>query len=235
MNKNYVIIGGSSGIGKELVSILAREGHNVFATYNENKVKNNDKVQYQKFNVLNDSLNLDNLPDEIDGLVYCPGSINLKPFKRFTDEDFISDFKLQVVGATSVIKALMPRLATGENSSIVLFSTIAVQNGFNFHSQVSISKGAIEGLTRSLAAELAPKIRVNAVAPSITDTSLAGKFLNTPQKIAAQAEKNPLKKIGEVKDVAEAAAYLLTDKSSWTTGHTSCRWWVFNNKIKYPV
>ena len=218
MNKNYVIIGGSSGIGKELVSILAREGHKVFATYNENKVKNNDKVQYQKFNVLNDSLNLDNLPDEIDGLVYCPGSINLKPFKRFTDEDFISDFKLQVVGATSVIKALIPRLATGENSSIVLFSTIAVQNGFNFHSQVSISKGAIEGLTRSLAAELAPKIRVNAVAPSITDTSLAGKFLNTPQKIAAQAEKNPLKKIGEVKDVAEAAAYLLTDKSSWTTG-----------------
>jgi NAD(P)-dependent dehydrogenase (short-subunit alcohol dehydrogenase family) len=218
MNKNYVIIGGSSGIGKELVSILAREGHNVFVTYNENKVKNNDKVQYQKFNVLNDSLNLDNLPDEIDGLVYCPGSINLKPFKRFTDEDFISDFKLQVVGATSVIKALMPRLATGENSSIVLFSTIAVQNGFNFHSQVSISKGAIEGLTRSLAAELAPKIRVNAVAPSITDTSLAGKFLNTPQKIAAQAEKNPLKKIGKAKDVAEAAAYLLTDKSSWTTG-----------------
>ncbi|MDG2052311.1 MAG: SDR family NAD(P)-dependent oxidoreductase [Flavobacteriaceae bacterium] len=218
MNKNYVIIGGSSGIGKELVSTLVREGHNVFATYNENKVKNNDKVQYQKFNVLNDPLNLDNLPDEIDGLVYCPGSINLKAFKRFTDEDFISDFKLQVVGATSVIKALMPRLATGENSSIVLFSTIAVQNGFNFHSQVSISKGAIEGLTRSLAAELAPKIRVNAVAPSITDTSLAGKFLNTPQKIAAQAEKNPLKKIGEVKDVAEAAAYLLTDKSSWTTG-----------------
>ena len=218
MNKNYVIIGGSSGIGKELVSILAREGHNVFVTYNENKVKNNDKVQYQKFNVLNDSLNLDNLPDEIDGLVYCPGSINLKPFKRFTDEDFISDFKLQVVGATSVIKALIPRLATGENSSIVLFSTIAVQNGFNFHSQVSISKGAIEGLTRSLAAELAPKIRVNAVAPSITDTSLAGKFLNTPQKIAAQAEKNPLKKIGKAKDVAEAAAYLLTDKSSWTTG-----------------
>ena len=218
MNKNYVIIGGSSGIGKELVSILAREGHNVFATYNENKVENHDKVQYQKFNVLNDSFNLDILPDEIDGLVYCPGSINLKPFKRFTDEDFISDFKLQVVGATKIIKILLPRLAKGGNSSIVLFSTIAVQNGFNFHSQVSISKGAIEGLTRSLAAELAPKIRVNAVAPSITDTSLAGKFLNTPQKIAAQAEKNPLKKIGEVKDVAEAAAYLLTDKSSWTTG-----------------
>lgn len=218
MNKNYVIIGGSSGIGKELVKIIAGQGNNVFATYNENIVENSDKVHYQKFDVLNDALNLDSLPDEIDGLVYCPGSINLKPFKRFTDEDFISDFKLQVVGATSVIKDLLSRLSAGSNSSIVLFSTIAVQNGFNFHSQVSMSKGAIEGLTRSLAAELAPKIRVNALAPSLTDTSLASKFLNTPQKLTAQAERNPLKKVGDAKDVAEAAAFLLLDKSSWITG-----------------
>ena len=218
MNKNYVIIGGSSGIGKELVNILASQGNNVFATYNENIVESHDKVHYQKYDVLNDSLSLDSLPDEIDGLVYCPGSINLKPFKRFTDEDFISDFKLQVVGATKAIKSLLTRLTAGSDSSIVLFSTIAVQNGFNFHSQVSMSKGAIEGLTRSLAAEFAPKIRVNAVAPSLTDTSLASKFLNTPQKLTAQAEKNPLKKIGAAKDVAEAAAYLLLDKSSWITG-----------------
>jgi NAD(P)-dependent dehydrogenase (short-subunit alcohol dehydrogenase family) len=218
MNKNYVIIGGSSGIGKELVNILASQGNNVFATYNKNMAASHDKVHYQKYDVLNDSLNLDSLPDEIDGLVYCPGSINLKPFKRFTDEDFISDFKLQVVGATRVIQNLLTRLMSGNNSSIVLFSTIAVQNGFNFHSQVSISKGAIEGLTRSLAAELAPKIRVNAVAPSLTDTSLASKFLNTPEKITAQAEKNPLKKIGTAKDVAEAVAYLLLDKSSWIIG-----------------
>jgi len=218
MNKNYVIIGGSSGIGKELVNILASQGNNVFATYNENIVESHDKVHYQKYDVLTDSLSLDSLPDEIDGLVYCPGSINLKPFKRFTDEDFISDFKLQVVGATKAIKSLLTRLTAGSDSSIVLFSTIAVQNGFNFHSQVSMSKGAIEGLTRSLAAEFAPKIRVNAVAPSLTDTSLASKFLNTPQKLTAQAEKNPLKKIGAAKDVAEAAAYLLLDKSSWITG-----------------
>lgn len=218
MNKNYVIIGGSSGIGKELVNILASQKNNVFATYNKNKAEDSDNVQFQKYNVLNDDLNLDHFPDEIDGLVYCPGSINLKPFKRFTEEDFMDDFKLQVVGATNIIKALLPRLTTGRNSSIVLFSTIAVQNGFNFHSQVSISKGAIEGLTRSLSAELSPKVRVNAVAPSLTDTSLASKFLNTPEKIAAQAEKNPLKKIGSTKEVAEAASYLLSDKSSWTTG-----------------
>ncbi len=218
MNKTYVVIGGSSGIGKELVQLLDVEENNVFSTYNENKIESFGKVHYQKYDVLNDILDITALPDEIDGLVYCPGSINLKPFKRFNDEDFINDFKLQVVGATKVIKILLPKLIKGENSSIVLFSTIAVQNGFNFHSQVSISKGAIEGLTRSLSAEFAPKIRVNAIAPSLTDTSLASKFLNTPQKIEAQAEKNPLKKIGTAKDIAEAAAYLLTNKSSWITG-----------------
>ena len=105
-----------------------------------------------------------------------------------------------------------------KNSSIVLFSTIAVQSGFSFHSQVSMSKGAIEGLTRSLAAELAPKIRVNSIAPSLTDTPLAHKLLNTAEKVQFQSEKNPLKKIGEAKEIAEAAAFLLTNKSSWVTG-----------------
>ena len=218
MNKNFVVIGGSSGIGKELVQILEGKGANVFSTYNENKTESYSTVHYQKHDVLIDTIDLATLPEEIDGLVYCPGSINLKPFKRFSEEDFITDFKLQVVGATKVIKTLLPKLTKGDHSSIVLFSTIAVQNGFNFHSQVSISKGAIEGLTRSLSAEFAPKIRVNAVAPSLTDTSLASKFLNTPQKFKAQVEKNPLKKIGNVNDVAEAAAYLLSDKSSWVTG-----------------
>ena len=117
-----------------------------------------------------------------------------------------------------VIKTLLPKLMKSENSSIVLFSTIAVQNGFNFHSQVATSKGAIEGLTRSLSAEFAPKIRVNAIAPSLTDTPLADKFLNTTQKMEAQAERNPLKKVGTVTDIAEAANYLLTKKSSWVTG-----------------
>jgi len=122
------------------------------------------------------------------------------------------------LGATKIIKDLLPKIKKSQDASIVLFSTIAVQTGFSFHAQVAVSKGAIEGLTRSLAAELSPTIRVNAIAPSLTNTNLASKFLNTPEKLSMQAEKNPLKKVGEPKDIAEAAVYLLSEKSSWITG-----------------
>ncbi len=216
--RNYIIIGGSSGIGQELVNLLEQDGASVTATYNNNEVENRANVNYIKLDVLEDTLDLDSLPEEIHGLAYCPGSINLKPFHRFTEEDFIQDFRLQVLGATKIIKEFLPRMKKSENPSIVLFSTIAVQTGFSFHSQVAISKGAIEGLTRSLAAELAPKIRVNAIAPSLTDTNMASKFLSTPEKQSLQAEKNPLKKIGQPKDIAEAAFFLLSQKSSWVSG-----------------
>lgn len=216
--RNYIIIGGSSGIGKEIVNLLEEKESNVFATYNNNPIEDRANIKYIQLDVTTDTLNLDDLPDEIHGLAYCPGSINLKPFHRFKEEDFIKDFKLQVLGATKVIKQLLPKLKKSEAASIVLFSTIAVQTGFSFHAQVAISKGAIEGLTRSLAAELAPTIRVNAIAPSLTNTDLAHKFLNTPEKISLQAEKNPLKRVGEAKDIAEAALYLLSQKSAWVTG-----------------
>tara|TARA_B100000795_G_scaffold225812_1_gene181631 strand:+ start:245 stop:940 length:696 start_codon:yes stop_codon:yes gene_type:complete len=216
--RNYIIIGGSSGIGKELVNLLEIEGVKVFSTYNNNVVEDRANIKYIKFDVKKDTLKLEDLPEQIHGLVYCPGSINLKPFHRFTNEDFIEDFKLQVLGATKIIKDLLPKIKKSKDASIVLFSTIAVQSGFSFHSQVAISKGAIEGLTRSLAAELAPTIRVNAIAPSLTNTNLASKFLNTPEKFSLQSKNNPLNKVGEAKDVAEAALYLLLEKSSWVTG-----------------
>lgn len=216
--RNYIIIGGSSGIGEEIVNLLEKDGANIIATFNNNRVEDRQNVKYLELNVNSNNFDFDKLPEEIHGLAYCPGSINLKPFHRFTDEDFINDFKLQVLGATKIIKKLLPNLKKTENASILLFSTIAVQSGFSFHSQVAISKGAIEGLTRSLAAEFSPLVRVNAIAPSLTDTALASRFLNTPEKLAAQAEKNPLKKIGTALDIAQAALYLLTPRSSWVTG-----------------
>lgn len=216
--RNYVIIGGSSGIGLELVKMLERKGANIIATYNNNIVQDRQNVKYVKFDVKTDILDLQFFPEEIHGLAYCPGSINLKPFHRFKTEEFMDDFNLQVLGATKIIQLLLPKIKKSENSSILLFSTVAVQSGFSFHSQVAISKGAIEGLTRSLAAELSPTIRVNAIAPSLTKTNLASRFLNTQEKVELQSEKNPLKKLGDVKDIAEAAVYLLTPKSSWVTG-----------------
>jgi NAD(P)-dependent dehydrogenase (short-subunit alcohol dehydrogenase family) len=216
--RNYIIIGGSSGIGKEIVNLLENEGANVIATYNKNQIEDRLKVKYISLDVKADQLDLDNIPEEIHGLAYCPGSINLKPFHRFTEKDFMEDFQFQVLGATKIIRQILPRLKKSENASILLFSTIAVQTGFGFHSQVAMSKGAIEGLTRSLAAELSPFIRVNALAPSLTNTNLASRFINTPEKLNLISEKNPLNKIGTALDIAQAAVYLLTPKSSWVTG-----------------
>lgn len=216
--KNYLVIGGSSGIGKAIVTQLANENHQVFATYNNNVVSGQSGVEYRAFDVMTQDFDVSDLPETLDGLVYCPGNINLKPFHRFKEKDFMDDYRLQVVGAVKVIQSVLSRLKKTGNASIVLFSTVAVQQGFNFHSQVAASKGAIEGLTRALSAEFAPTIRVNAIAPSLTDTPLAAKLLNSEQKRTANAERNPLKKIGTAENVADAALFLLSEKSTWVTG-----------------
>jgi NAD(P)-dependent dehydrogenase (short-subunit alcohol dehydrogenase family) len=217
--KNYLIIGGSSGIGKALTEKLAKEGHQVFATFNQHKPQvERSNITYASLDVLEDEMNLDFLPASIHGLVYCPGSINLKPFSRIKPTSFAEDYQLQVIGAVKVIQTVLPRLKSAGNASILLFSTVAVQTGFQFHAQVSASKGAIEGLTRSLAAEFAPAIRVNAIAPSLTDTPLASKLLGTDEKREANAQRHPLKKIGSPEEIAEAAAFLLSEGASWTTG-----------------
>jgi NAD(P)-dependent dehydrogenase (short-subunit alcohol dehydrogenase family) len=215
---NILIIGASSGIGSALAKQLISAGHQIYGTFNKNNQPVSGFAAYQALNVLDENLDIGFIPEVLDGLVYCPGSVNLKPFSRIKPVDFISDYQLQLVGAVKVIQACLPKLKNASSPSIVLFSTVAVQTGFNFHSLVAASKGAVEGLTKALAAEFAPKIRVNCIAPSITDTPLAGTLLNSEEKKEANAQRHPLKKIGKPEDLANLAEFLLSDKSAWITG-----------------
>ncbi|MGB5530148.1 MAG: SDR family oxidoreductase, partial [Ignavibacteriaceae bacterium] len=146
------------------------------------------------------------------------GSINLKPFKSFKEQDYIDDFRINALGVVKVINHFLPNLKKSEKSSIVLFSTVAVQTGMPYHASIAMAKGAVEGLTRSLAAEFAPKIRVNAIAPSLTDTPMASKLLSNEEKKEASAKRHPLGSVGKPDEIANAAYYLLSDESSWVTG-----------------
>ena len=215
--KNILVIGGSTGIGLQLVKNISANNR-VYATYNQHLVNDFDHATFHPLNVLDSQFDLGFLPETIDGIAYCVGAINLKPFARISEDDFINDYKKQVGGAIRIIQALLPKLKMAEQASIVLFSTIAVQTGFPFHTLVASSKGAIEGLTKALAAEFAPKIRVNCIAPSITDTPLAAALLNTDEKKMANAQRHPLKQVGEANDIAGMAEFLLTEKSKWITG-----------------
>ena len=211
------MIGGSYGIGLPLVKILNKE-FNVHVACRTNDQLQSENVNFIKFDALNDEFDNSLIPDEIHGFVYLPGSINLRPFKGLSIEAFKQDLEINLISLIKVLKTVMPKLMASDYSSIVLMSTVAVQRGMPFHSSVSASKGAIEGLTKSLAAEYAPKIRVNAVAPSIVDTPLANRFLNNDLKIEKSAQKHPLKRVGNSTDIAETINFLLSEKSSWMTG-----------------
>lgn len=214
----YLIIGASSGIGASTLQKLKAGGHNVVASYRNNVIEKETGVEPFRFEVGTSDNSLIPLPDVLDGFIYLPGSINLKPFHKITAAEFVDDYKLQVAGAIDVLQHILPSLKASDSSSIVLMSTVAVRHGFPYHSQVSSSKGAIEGLIQALSAELAPKIRVNGIAPSITKTQLSDRFLNTSDKIESNAQRHPLKMVGEPDIIAEAAYYLLTERSKWTTG-----------------
>lgn len=213
--KTTLIIGASSGIGRALAENLINNNQSVISL-SRNK-PDLDNIEHYTYDILSND-QLPQISQQIEGIVYCPGSINLKPFRTLKQQDFITELELNVLGAIKILQAYSSNLVQSKNASVVFFSTVAVQTGMPFHSSVAVSKGALEGLTRALAAEFAPKIRVNCIAPSLTQTPLAGKLINTPEKLEAGANRHPLKRIGTTSDIANAAEFLLSDKASWVTG-----------------
>lgn len=217
MSKNILLIGGSQGIGFEIASKLHNE-HTVYVASRTNENLGNLDVNYIEYDTTNDTLDTAQLPDCIDGFVFCPGSINLKPFKRLSIETFREDIELNFLSMVKVVHQVMDHFKKSEQASLVFFSTVAVKVGMPFHTSVAAAKGAIEGFSKALAAEYAPQLRVNVIAPSLTDTPLAKRLLSNDKKREMMDARHPLKRVGEAKDIANIAAFLLSDESSWITG-----------------
>lgn len=215
MTKNVLLIGGSHGIGFELAKALLND-HTVYVASRTNEQLGNLDVNYIEFDATTDTLDEKQLPRELHGFAYCPGSINLKPFKMLSLEAFKEDMELNFFSMVKVVSSIMPKMVEG--ASMVFFSTVAVGTGMPFHTSVAAAKGAIEGFSKSLAAEYAPKVRVNTIAPSLVDTPLADRLLSNDKKKEAMAERHPLKRFGRAEDIANLAVFLLSDKSSWMTG-----------------
>jgi NAD(P)-dependent dehydrogenase (short-subunit alcohol dehydrogenase family) len=213
--KTILLIGASSAVAKEVAKQLKIQGQKIISIS-----RTEPDAPYDIFQIHDISTNepMPVIEGCINGLVYFPGTINLKPFQSLKEVNFQNDFQINVLGAIKSIQSYSKNLALSDSASIILFSTVAVQIGMPFHASVAASKGAIEGLTRSIAAEFAPKIRVNCIAPSLTNTPMASRLLSSPEKIEASALRHPLKKIGEAEDLANMTAFLLSDASKWMTG-----------------
>lgn len=218
MSKTYLIVGGTSGIGAATLALLIERGHRVIdLSRHPERALEHPAVVAARWDASAEPFPTDILPGSLDGLVYCPGSIRLRPFERLAEREWQEDLQINLLGAVRAIQASLPALKAAESASLVLFSSVAVGTGLPFHASIASAKGAVEGLTRSLAAELAPRIRVNAIAPTLTATPLAERLLGSEAKRQAAAERHPLKTIGAGEDVARAALWLLED-ARLTTG-----------------
>lgn len=212
--RNILVIGGTKGIGKAIIDLLIEENNITCMS------RNVYDYSHENYNHIQLDATLDNFPDleNIDSLVYCPGSINLKPISTLSIEDFRNDFELNVLGAVKSIKKYLPLLKKGINPSILLFSTVATKLGMPYHASVSASKSAIDGIVKTLGAELAPKIRINAIAPTITNTELASKILRNEKVLENMIERHPLKKILSASEVAKMAKFLISEDGSSISG-----------------
>lgn len=212
--KTIIIVGGSKGIGNALVKVLLNS-HKVI-----NISRTEPEITHENFTHMSCDVISEDLPEieKADGLVYCPGSINLKPFARLSIDDFKTDFEINVIGAVKTIQKYLPILKNGNKPSIVLFSTVASKLGMPYHASIATSKSGVEGLVKSLGAELAPIIRINAIAPTVTDTDLASKLLRNEKMIENITERHPLKKFLKPEEVADMGEFLLSEKSASISG-----------------
>lgn len=218
MSKRYIIAGCSHGIGEAIAKQLSANGNQIISMSRTQPSSEIEGITEHFTIDFSEAVELPTIEGNIDGLVYCPGSIVLKGFNRLTEQDYLNDFRINFLGAVALINKYLPNLKASGNGSIVLFSSVAAQTGMPFHASIAASKSAVEGLTRTLAAELAPNIRVNCIAPSLTQTPLAERLTNTEEKIQNSAQKHALKRIGTSEDQANAACFLLSDAASWITG-----------------
>ena len=218
MKKNILIIGGSSLIGQEVTALVQAAGaHPIITSRTDMAVQ--DGVFFQ-LDPNDDLSQLDELPESIDGLLYCPGSITLKSLQRMDLVDVQEDMKINFEGAFNIVKKVLPNLKKDAGASVVFISSVAAISGMTFHSSISASKAALEGFARSLAAELAPRVAVNCIAPSLTNTPLAASLLGDEKRIQASEERHPLNAIGDPKAIAGVIYGLLSAKENWITGQT---------------
>jgi 3-oxoacyl-[acyl-carrier protein] reductase len=211
--KTYLIVGHRGGIGSAITGLLLERGDAVIGLSRDVADLQHHNLRQLQIDVL--EWDGTGLPDALDGVVYAPGSINLKPFRSYRPEEFRADFELNALGAALTLQKAERALRAARGSAL-LFSTVAVGQGMSYHASIAMAKGAVEGLVRSLAAEWAPAVRVNGLAPSLTDTPLASKLLGTEARAAAAAERNPLKRVGQPNDLASAGLALLDNP--WITG-----------------
>ena len=219
--RNILIIGGNRGIGGDLVEKLTSDGDNIFhysRFSTQEAPAETENYHPKKFDVTTDDFDISGLPEEVHGYVFFPGTINLRPFERYKMDDFMHDLNVNHLSNVKILQKVMPILKKSPGASCVFFSTVAVGQGLPFHASIASAKGAVEGLMRSLAAEYAPKIRFNCIAPGLTETSLAEKMVSNPKVREASEQKHPLQRIGKPEDISEMTRFLLSEKSSWMTG-----------------
>ncbi len=218
MSKHFLVVGGTSGIGAALLARLVKQGHRVTQlSRHPDRAAEHPLVASGRWDAGTEPFPAELLPAALDGLAYCPGTIRLRPFERLTEEEWREDLNLNLMGAVRAIQGSLKSLRQAETAGVLLFSSVAAGVGLPYHASIAAAKGAVEALTRALAAELAPRIRVNAIAPTVTATPLAERLLATPEKRAAAANRHPLKMIGAPEDLARTGVWLL-DAARLTTG-----------------